>query len=597
MILNKKRGKTSKPVLKADLQEDGFLIGEEEQEKAVSPENGLMDTQPDETELLEDETSFDEMAGEDPLELLENPAYSLELSEDPVRLYLREIGQIHLLDAESEFRLSTRNEGLKRIEILENQSSSFNEKKEGVKGIFVLIIEDLISKYKTLVTLSLEHKKIDLPDLSEAQNLHQRWQTDSPSYVRNYLETFWNENRDYQKKERRDVLSNLIKSSYSVFLYFYLLPRETAEKLLTFVRTHEKMTGRKFLVDALPAENQLKETIKEIHLLSEEANQTIIRANLRLVVSVAKRFLGRGISFLDLIQEGNLGLLRAVAKFDPARGFKFSTYATWWIRQSISRHIAEQARTIRIPVHLFESISRLLRIQRNLTQSLGRNPSNEEIALEAGFMNLLTKEETDTVNFCLAYKKKNPSDRNVKFRNEGIAFEAGFLKDLSHEETNLVKAYLSSNGKTYLESDLKEKVGNAARKVEIILISLERAAQKVEIILKSAEEPVSLERPIGDEDSSQLGDFIEDDDAIDPEDTADKISLREKIEKDLENLTQREREVLELRFGLLDGKDHTLEEVSNYFSVTRERIRQIEAKALRKLRHPTRSKQLKDYLK
>jgi RNA polymerase primary sigma factor len=308
------------------------------------------------------------------------------------------------------------------------------------------------------------------------------------------------------------------------------------------VRAHEKIAGRKFLVDALPAENQLKEAIKEIRLLSDEANQIIIRANLRLVVSVAKRFLGRGISFLDLIQEGNLGLLRAVAKFDPARGFKFSTYATWWIRQSISRHIAEQARTIRIPVHLFESISRLLRIQRNLTQSLGRNPTNEEIAFEAGLINLLNT-----------------------------------------EESSAIQTYIASKDRNKLGADLRRR--------------LEMASQKVEIILKSAEEPVSLERPIGDEDSSQLGDFIEDDDALDPEDAADKISLREKIEKDLENLTQREREVLELRFGLLDGKDHTLEEVSNYFSVTRERIRQIEAKALRKLRHPTRSKQLKDFLR
>jgi RNA polymerase primary sigma factor len=374
------------------------------------------------------------------------------------------------------------------------------------------------------------------------KNLHQRWQTDTPSYVRNYLETFWNENKEYQSADRRLVLAKLILLSYAVFLYFYLLPRETAEKLLIYVRAHEKIAGRKFLVDALPAENQLKEAIKEIRLLSDEANQIIIRANLRLVVSVAKRFLGRGISFLDLIQEGNLGLLRAVAKFDPARGFKFSTYATWWIRQSISRHIAEQARTIRIPVHLFESISRLLRIQRNLTQSLGRNPTNEEIAFEAGLINLLNT-----------------------------------------EESSAIQTYIASKDRNKLGADLRRR--------------LEMASQKVEIILKSAEEPVSLERPIGDEDSSQLGDFIEDDDALDPEDAADKISLREKIEKDLENLTQREREVLELRFGLLDGKDHTLEEVSNYFSVTRERIRQIEAKALRKLRHPTRSKQLKDFLR
>ena len=546
IILNSRRGNISKPEKKAKYHKGGFVVGEEEQVESNLGEQELIETQPDETELLEDESSFDEIASEDPLELLENPAYSLELSEDPVRLYLREIGQIHLLDAESEFRLSTRNEGLKKIELLENRFGSTKEKKGLFNAIYDHIIQDLISNYKDLVTLSLEHNKIDPPDLSlflsEAQNLHQRWQADTPSYVRNYLETFWDENKECKSLDRRRVLVGIIQYSYAFFLYFYLLPRETAEKLLTYLRAHEKMPGRKFLLEALPEDSRLKGSEEEIRQLSDEANQTIIRANLRLVVSVAKRFLGRGISFLDLIQEGNLGLLRAVAKFDPTRGFKFSTYATWWIRQSISRHIAEQARTIRIPVHLFESISRLLRIQRSLTQSLGKNPTNEEIAFDAGYMNLLTI-----------------------------------------EETNAVKAHIASKGKTSLVPELRRR--------------LEMAVQKVEIILKSAEEPVSLERPIGDEDSSQLGDFIEDDDALDPEDVADKISLREKIEKDLENLTQREREVLELRFGLLDGKDHTLEEVSSYFSVTRERIRQIEAKALRKLRHPTRSKLLKDYLR
>jgi len=546
IILNNRQGNITKPVKKADKIQGKISIDGEEQGETGAIDQELIEIQPNETELLEDESSFDEIASEDPLELLENPAYSLELSEDPVRLYLREIGQIHLLDAESEFRLSTRNEGLKKIELLENRFVTTKEKKGLFNAIYDHIILGLMSNYKDLVTLNLEHKKIDLPDLSlfltEAQILHQRWQVDAPSYVRNYLETFWNENKECKSLDRRLALARFIHFSYAIFLCFYLLPRETAEKLLAYLRAHGKMPGRKFLLEALPEESRLKGSEEEIRQLSDEANQIIIRANLRLVVSVAKRFLGRGISFLDLIQEGNLGLLRAVTKFDPTRGFKFSTYATWWIRQSVSRHIAEQARTIRIPVHLFESISRLLRIQRSLTQSLGKNPTNEEIAFEAGFMNLLTM-----------------------------------------EETSVVKAYITSKGKTSLDPDLRRQ--------------LEMAAQKVEIILKSAEEPVSLERPIGDEDSSQLGDFIEDDDALDPEDIADKISLREKIEKDLENLTQREREVLELRFGLLDGKDHTLEEVSNYFSVTRERIRQIEAKALRKLRHPTRSKLLKDYLK
>ena len=277
----------------------------------------------------------------------------------------------------------------------------------------------------------------------------------------------------------------------------------TGVKINDPVRMYLKEIGR---VNLLTADQEVELALR-IEKGDETAKQELAEANLRLVVSIAKRYVGRGMLFLDLIQEGNMGLIKAVEKFDFSKGFKFSTYATWWIRQAITRAIADQARTIRIPVHMVETINKLIRIQRQLLQDLGREPLPEEIGAE---MDMPTK--------------------------------------------------------------------------------------KVRDILKIAQEPVSLETPIGEEDDSHLGDFIEDHDATSPADHAAYEMMKKQLENVLDTLTDREENVLRLRFGLDDGRTRTLEEVGKVFGVTRERIRQIEAKALRKLRHPSRSKQLKDFL-
>ena len=269
------------------------------------------------------------------------------------------------------------------------------------------------------------------------------------------------------------------------------------------VRMYLKEIGK---VSLLSAEEEI-ELAKKMEDGDEEAKKRLAEANLRLVVSIAKRYVGRGMLFLDLIQEGNLGLIKAVEKFDYRKGYKFSTYATWWIRQAITRAIADQARTIRIPVHMVETINKLIRVSRQLLQELGREPTPEEIAEE-----------------------------------------------------------------------------------------MDMSVERVREILKISQEPVSLETPIGEEEDSHLGDFIQDDNVPVPADAAAFTLLKEQLVEVLNTLTEREQKVLRLRFGLDDGRARTLEEVGKEFNVTRERIRQIEAKALRKLRHPSRSRKLKDYL-
>ncbi len=520
----KRPGKTRKArseKLEVPLLENVESEPEEELELTGEPEEGLS---------TEEEPG--NLGVEDPFEF-NRVELAAELSEDPVRLYLREIGQVKLLDAAREFRLAAMIEGRRVILLTLRRRLGTKAVSSPTTAAYRNLLRDLQTAW-TRLGEDAGRLSVEVPDpallLAEAHSLHRGWENNiSPAYLHAYIE------RELWGKD--PLWDSLVSHAYIVYVIFYILPEDYAGWLLNYLQVHHDLPAQRTLFHNLPAEPELTREVEIIRARADEANAAIIRANLRLVVSVAKRYLGRGISFLDLIQEGNLGLLRAVNKFDPRRGYKFSTYATWWIRQSINRSIAEQARTIRIPVHLFESITRILRIQRALTQQLGRDPTNNEIALESGF---LTPVDVQTI---------------LRARAE----ETPLAPDLQHR--------------------------------------WELATTKVDRILCSAEEPISLEGPVsGDEDSSQLGDFIEDVDALEPLDAASREMLREQVQHALEALTERERQVLELRFGLVDGKDHTLEEVSRYFNVTRERIRQIEAKALRKLRHPTRSRHLRDYL-
>lgn len=486
--------------------------------------------EPDEMLLAQEPEEISGLSEEESLELLK-PTFDAELGEDPVRLYLREIGEIDLLSVDHEFWLATRIEAARRLDMLNRGHPLVRGGPLYSTNIYRALFDELVTAWKRLYE-DTQRLGYNCPDLSlihaEARMLRQTWASEAPSYLRNYL--------DNGRWGIDHLWDRVAGNGLTVFICFYLLPEDTANEVEKFFSQMHEMPSPDTFSNYLPDDESLIKDLENVQYRVEESRQVLIRSNLRLVVSVAKRYLGRGSSFLDLIQEGNLGLLRAVSKFDPSRGYKFSTYATWWIRQSISRSIADQARTIRIPVHIFESFNRLMQAQRQLTQTLGRLPTPEELALEADFV--------------------DSKDKQLILRAKG---NAGLLP-------------------------------------QDVRLRWMHAASKVGQVLRAAEEPVSLESPVGSEDNSMLGDFIEDEEAQEPMDAAAREMLRDQVKNALAVLSEREREVLEMRFGLLDGKDHTLEEVGQAFNVTRERIRQIEAKALRKLRHPTRSRHLRDFL-
>ncbi|MFC1913974.1 RNA polymerase sigma factor RpoD [Chloroflexota bacterium] len=452
-----------------DLEEEGE---EEKEESALEPEGQL-------TELAEQD-----------------------ITDDPVRIYLREIGRVRLLTADNEKELARKMErGIRLHEIKQQYARKYGRTPTTIDTIAIIIKElgekaPFIHLLREQLSLPLNNSFIESIYGPELQNSVDN--TIDPQLIQSIADKL-----DKSLSEAEHLLVSLSVTSK-------LPPPEVLDAIDNSIRltdTDKLIMDDRFIDTLKSHERELTAYLSDIEKQERIAERHLIEANLRLVVSVAKKHIGRGMSLLDLIQEGNIGLMRAVEKFDYRKGYKFSTYATWWIRQALTRAIADQARTIRIPVHMVETINRLLKTSRRLAQEYGREPTSGEIAKE-----------------------------------------------------------------------------------------MEVSSDKVREIVKVSQLPISLESPIGEEEDSPLGNSIEDRNATPPVDAASKQLLKEQIGDVLDTLTPREQRVLQLRFGLEDGRSRTLEEVGREFNVTRERIRQIEAKALRKLRHPSRSRKLKDYL-
>ena len=433
-----------------------------------------------------------------PVERLEEQA----IVDDPVRMYLHEIGRVHLLTAVDEKVLAKKLEEGKRInEIRQGYLQRYGKSPSATEIILTMLKE--LGQASTIIHLLQEQLGLTPTASFIATITNAKLRDSINNEINQQIVQAIAIQMDKSVPATEQLLINLS-------ININLLPKEILDAVgdsVSLADIENLVADNTFINSIRIYEKQLKTYLGNIEREAEKAKRHLTEANLRLVVSVAKKHIGRGMPLLDLVQEGNIGLIRAVEKFDYHRGYKFSTYATWWIRQAITRAIADQSRTIRIPVHMVETINKLLNVSRRLAQEYGREPTPKEIGEE-----------------------------------------------------------------------------------------MEMPPEKVRGIIKLAQLPISLEAPIGDEEDNHLGDFIEDRNALPPPDAASKQLLKEQIDGVLSTLTPREQRVLQLRFGLEDGRSRTLEEVGKEFKVTRERIRQIEAKALRKLRHPSRSRKLKDYL-